>query len=115
MFYKLDSYTTGDIVAYQDEDGQRHMGRIVAVEGQKVSFTEKGLCLVNDWQLSEDGFYPTYAEESAGVTYPVQVEENAFFVLNDYRIDTGDSRIYGGIPKNRILGKVILVMRRRGF
>jgi hypothetical protein len=37
------------------------------------------------------------------------------FVLNDLRDNTGDSRIYGAIPRSETEGSLVLLLRRRSW
>ena len=55
------------------------------------------------------------ALEEANITFPYTVPNDTYFVLNDYRPDPTDSRMYGGIPKTDTKGKIFLMLRRRGF
>jgi signal peptidase I len=41
--------------------------------------------------------------------------ENEYFLLDDYRISGKDSRVFGAIKKDDLLGKVAYILRRRGF
>jgi len=43
------------------------------------------------------------------------VPENAFFLLDDYREIGVDSRAFGPVPADALLGKVVYVLRRRGI
>ena len=49
------------------------------------------------------------------MTFPYTVPEGTVFVLNDYRDDIQDSRVYGSIPMKQTRGKIVLVLRRRGI
>lgn len=61
--------------------------------------------------MDSDIFYftPKYDEN---VTYPVQLAENEYFVLCDYREGARDSRYFGPVSADEIKGKVITVIRR---
>lgn len=115
IFYKLDDCHLSDVVLYTDEHGKQHMGRVVAVGGQEVDFPEQGGYFVNEYQPTEEITYQTFREENSDVKYPLTVEDQCFFVMNDFRTDTEDSRVYGTIHSDQIDGKLIFVLRRRGF
>ena len=110
--YRLDRYYQGDIVAYRTEDGIR-FARVIAREGDTVDADEGGL-LVNGVHPMEEIFYPTDME-SARQSLPCEVREGEVFVLNDYRPDLNDSRRYGTVSTDELQGKMILILRRRGF
>ena len=70
---------------------------------------------VNNAIASEDIFYPTYKAEGSAVSFPYTVEEGKAFILNDYREDTDDSRIFGAVDMKDIDGPFLFTLRRRGF
>ncbi|WP_405356588.1 hypothetical protein [Ruminococcus sp.] len=37
------------------------------------------------------------------------------FILNDFRDDTSDSRMYGAVSMKDVKGPVLLMLRRRSF
>ena len=101
-----------DEIAYKQDDEIR-FGRVVAMPGDVVDITEESLT-VNGYGVYENAVYPTTAE-GATIEFPYTVPADSYFVLNDYRSDPIDSRIYGGIPKGNTKGKIFLLLRRRGF
>ena len=111
IMYKLEDYHSDDVVAYTDNSGATKIGRIVAVGGQTVEFPEEGGYTVDGYQPSEEITYETHGVD----TDPIDVPEGSFFILNDFRSDTDDSRIYGVIEESRIDGKLMFLLRRRGF
>jgi signal peptidase I len=113
IFYRLESYNMNDVVLYRDSDGKKRVGRIVALAGQQVDFPEEGGYLVNGCEVSEEITYPTYGEK--GQAYPITVEQDSFFLLNDFRSDSSDSRTEGVISEEQLEGKLIFILRRRGF
>ena len=115
IFYKLDPYSIGDVVLYEDPDGNRRVGRIAASAGQEVDFPDGGGYLVNGYSPSEKVTYPTYAAEDSKVKFPLKVGDGEYFLLNDFRSDSEDGRKFGAVPKTAIEGKLIFILRRRDF
>ena len=115
IFYKLEDYYTSDVVLYKTEGNDLKTGRIIAIKGQEVNFPEYGGYTINGFQPSEEILYQTYKENGSDVKYPLTVEPDTYFILNDFRTDTVDSRSYGLIKKEQLLGKLIFVLRRRNF
>lgn len=111
--YKLDDYTTGDVVLYRNDEGKMKLGRIVAVGGQSVDFPKDGGYTVDGYQPSEEITYQTFGAN--GVKYPIDVGNDEVFIMNDFRSDTDDSRQFGGVKKSDIDGKLLFLIRRRGF
>lgn len=115
ILYLLEKdYYQKDIVAYE-VNGKVKLGRVMARSGQEVDFPEIGGYTVDEYSPDEDISYETHLPEDTDVKFPLELKENQYFILNDYRLDTKDSRQYGVISKDAIIGKVIFLARRRGF
>lgn len=115
IFYRLDQIYLNDVVLYEDENGKKRVGRVVGSGGQTVSFADEGGYLIDDYQPIEENPYETYAAKKGTVKYPLQLKEDEYFILNDFRELTTDSREQGAIQKSQIKGKLIFLMRRRNF
>lgn len=114
IFYLLDNYYSGDIVQYI-VDGKIKVGRIIAVPGQEVNITKDEGYTVDGYQPNEEIVYPTYQGEGSDIKYPVELKDEEYFIMNDFRTDTVDSREYGVIKKEQLKGKLIFLLRRRNF
>ena len=114
ILYKLGDYHMGDVVYYKCGDTKK-FGRIVATEGQEIDFPEEGGYLLNGFVPSEEIVYQTFKDEDDQASYPRAVGNGCFYVMNDFRSDTKDSRKTGDVQENDIIGKVVYVLRRRGF
>ena len=102
-----------DIVLWKDEEGKLRLSRIVAAGGQTVVVNDDGL-IVNNYAPAEYIFYETKPADN-GIDYPVTLTENAYFVLNDFRQEDTDSRVFGEVKRENIVGKVFFLFRRREF
>ena len=113
--YKLDAYQVGDVVAYRHPDtGQTAFSRIVAMGENTVSISDGGL-LINGSAPAERVFYPTAPLEGDNVEYPYIMRKGGYFLLDDYRTEGDDSRRFGQLLEDELLGKVVYVFRRRGI
>ena len=112
LTFKLAKLKPGEEIAYK-KDGKIRFGRIAAMPGDVIDMSEDHIT-INGYGAYDDAVYETTAEGSA-ITFPYTVPEDTYFVLNDYRDDITDSRMYGGISKAETRGKVILVLRIRGI
>ena len=116
MIYLPEECHINDVVYYEDANGSMKLGRIVAIGGQTIDFSEEDRTYsINGYNAVEENPYETYASETGFVTYPLELQENEYFILNDFRADTSDSREYGPITKTQVKGKVLFFLRRRGF
>lgn len=98
-----------DIVAVKDpQDGVLIVKRIIALPGECV-YLKKGVVYINGKKLSE--MYlppntPTYAYEKSEDEL-VCYGKDQYFVLGDNRGNSTDSRTFGAVPREDILGKVV--------
>ena len=111
---RIGEIRSGDVIAYHRADGKPRFGRVAACGEDTVELLD-GQVSVNGTISSETLMYETKKAEDAAVSYPYLVPKNAFFVLNDYRPDAGDSRSFGAVRRERTDGKLIFVLRRRNF
>ena len=115
FFNLMDEPSYNEVVLYRTQEGKLKMGRIAAIEGQVVDFPEGGGLTINGSEPYEETAYQTFRAEGSSVTYPLTVDEGCYFILNDFRSLTDDSRQAGEVREEDILGSVFLILRRRGF
>ena len=105
LFSFQEQYFVNDVVIYT-KDGEEHTGRIKAIPGQTVKIAKNHRLYINEY---DDGS----GEMNAGtIEYPLTVEENTVFILNDNKEDMNDSRTYGCINVANIKYKMIFLARR---
>ena len=108
--FRLEEYIKGDVCAVRRGD-KIGFGRIVATGGDVVNISEEGYT-INGMEPSEEVLYPTTADTGT-ISMPYTVPAGTVFLLHDFRSDAGDGRYYGA--EEDLQGKVIFVLRRRGF
>ncbi len=112
LFYRLETRINSDDVVVIQKDGKTYTGRVVAKGGDKVEVTDDSTLKINDSTMIEsDIFYSTPKYEEY-VQYPLQLADDEYFILCDYRNGAKDSRYFGAVKKSEILGKVITIIRR---
>lgn len=92
----------GDIVVFEyprapDRD---FIKRVIGLPGEKVEI-RNGLVYINDELLSE----PYLKNKGHGNFPPTVLGANQYFVLGDNRDNSSDSRMWGPLPEDRIIGK----------
>ena len=116
ILWKLDTYRVGDVVAYRDPDtGKIALSRIIAIGESSVNVTENGVLTVDGLVPSERVFYPTVPLADSRITWPYKMGPRGIFVLDDFRSEGNDSRIFGELHESDLLGKAVYVFRRRGI
>ena len=89
--------------------------RIVAGPGDTVEISAEARLIVNgNTMIEPDIFYPTNGYVGY-IEYPVTLKEGEYFVLADHRNGGVDSRFFGAVDKNEILGSVITILRRNNL
>ena len=89
--------------------------RVVAAAGDTVEISEGERLLVNGNAVIETGIFYNTPEYLGFVEYPLKLEEGEYFVLADYRNGGADSRFFGAVREEEILGTVITIMRRNNL
>lgn len=95
----------GDLVVFRDpEHGQLVVKRVVALGGQTVALEDGGLLV--------DGVAPVEPQvDLKGIDWmyfgPVTVPPDSVFVLGDNRFESIDSRTYGALPLQDLVGRVL--------
>lgn len=112
LFLRPGRINAESVVLYRTEDGAEHMGRIAAMEGEEVEIMEDSGVRVNGNIAYQTVPYHT---PPGTVDYPYIVPEDSYFILGDYREQETDSRTYGAIRKDQIIGTLIFAMQIRGF
>lgn len=121
LFYRLDKDVRAqDVIVVEKEvptlQGEQLMVlRVVAVAGDTVEISDGDRLVVNGNTILETNiFYPTPRYE--GFTeYPLTLGEGECFVLADSRNGGTDSRFFGPVTRDEILGTVITVVRRNNL
>ncbi len=114
--FRLASYDTGDVVLYRNPDtGNTAVSRIAAIGTNTIDISDAGDVMINGTRSSLTVYEPTPKAHTAGISYPYQMSADGYFLLNDHREVEIDSRQFGAVGKDNLLGKVLLVIRWKGF
>ena len=108
----LNTYESGDIVVYT-KDNVQYIGRIAAMPADEVEITEDGTLVINGYYQASTDTTPYARQENAD--YPLNLAEDEYFILLDDRSSVLDSRTFGAVKLDDIDGKLLTLLRRRGF
>lgn len=114
IYYRLQKEFQPSDTVIIEKDGETQIRRIIAKPGDSVEITADGL-KINGYLQQETGIYTETLPYTEGISFPITLEENEYFVLGDNRSGAKDSRIYGAVKKEEIKGTVIVLLRHRGF
>ena len=105
----------GDIVVFKspDDPNKSFIKRYIAGEGDTVEI-KNGKLLVNGKVVDDPPAFRRvyyYNRGDYGIEgKPITVPKNSYFVLGDNSASSKDSRYWGFVPRNYLIGKAVLVI-----
>jgi len=112
VYYRLGKAPHVRDIIVLKKNNKEYVGRVVAAGGDKVEINDDSGLMVNDSIVSEDGIYGNTMVYEGYTDYPLPLASDEYFVLSDSREGSEDSRYYGPVEKDEILGTVIGMYRR---
>lgn len=108
--YRFESPQRGDVIVfkYPQNPSQRYIKRIVGLPGETIAI-KTGSVIIFNWEGSQT------LDESDYLSPPVQtpgdvrvsLDEDEYFVLGDNRVSSADSRRWGSLARENIIGRVL--------
>lgn len=108
LTYFFGSPHRGDVIVFEfpKDTSEDFVKRIVGLPGDTVQVATNGQVSVNGVAINEP--YVNDLGNPYGAT-TVTLNPNQYFVLGDNRGDSSDSRAWGPVPRNDIIGRAELV------
>lgn len=109
--YKLKSPERGEVIVfkYPHLPSQRYIKRIIGLPGETIEIKNGRITIFNqkgNQMLAETSYLPVSTQTLGDMR--VSLGEGEYFVLGDNRAASSDSRAWGTLPKEDIIGKVFL-------
>lgn len=112
VFYRLDEHLAEQEVVVFRKNETTYVGRIVACPEDTFEITSDEKICVNGNRILEADIYYSTPEYEGFVSYPLVLGNDEYFLLGDLREGAEDSRYFGPVNRNEIMGTVITVVRR---
>lgn len=111
LTYRVREPERGEIVVfkYPLNPSQRFIKRIIGLPGETIEIKDNKITILDNdksFILDESKYLPLTT--ATGGDIRVSLKGNEYFVLGDNRTASFDSRGWGQLPRNNIIGKVIL-------
>jgi signal peptidase I len=105
LAYRLNPAGRGDIIVFRlpQDQSQRYIKRIIGLPGEEVRI-QNGAVLIDGQRIVEP--YLEVPTNRGGVW---QVSEGHYFVMGDNRNNSSDSRVWGLVPFDNVIGKALFV------
>ena len=97
------------------EGKQMFICRVVAAGGDVVEITDGGRLIVNGNAMVESNIFSPTTEYVGFVEYPLTLAPDECFVMADLRNGGADSRFFGPVKQDELLGVVITIVRRNNL
>lgn len=115
LSYRLHDVNRGDVVVFVRPknlpggpgDPRDLIKRVIGLPGDTL-YARDGVVYVNDRPLKEP-YLPT-GTSSVNMDQPVTVPPGRVWVMGDNRTNSQDSRVFGPVPRDSIVGRAFLVM-----
>lgn len=107
--YRFRNPERGEVIVFKYPNllTQRYIKRIIGLPGETVEIQDGKVVIFNqkgERQLAETSYLPPGTRTSGDIR--VSLSEGEYFVLGDNRAASSDSRSWGNLPKEDIIGRV---------
>lgn len=107
--WKLRTPARGEIVIFKapPQPNEDYIKRIIGLPGETVTI-ENNKILINNKELSE--VYLPANGLSTDESYEKTLSASEYFVMGDNRPHSSDSRVWGAVPKQNLIGRAVVIV-----
>jgi len=110
--YRFKDPQRGEVVVfkYPRNPSQRYIKRIIGLPGETVEIEAGKIIIYQENSealvLDESGYLPFSLQTPGDLR--IALDEDEYFVLGDNRVSSADSRRFGSLPRENIVGRVFI-------
>lgn len=107
--YRLREPKRGEVIIfkYPKNPSQKYIKRIIGLPGESVEIKD-GKVFISGVELKESEYLEGSVNTEERNYGSIHLRDNEYFVMGDNRPLSSDSRIWGVLPKNYIIGRVFI-------
>lgn len=107
--YKFENPKRGDVIVfrYPLDTSKFFIKRIIGLPNERVTI-EQGHVSVTNVKGEEEELDEPYIESMSQDSMSIQLKGDEYFVLGDNRTASSDSRVWGVLPHDNIVGKALI-------
>jgi len=109
LSYRIRDPQRGEVIVFKHPPSQRYIKRIIGLPGETVEIKDGKVIVYRQGEpyiLDESDYLPLDVF-TTGET-PISLAENEYFVLGDNRLASADSRRWGSLNREDVIGRVFL-------
>ena len=109
LSYRFRDPQRGEVIVFKHPPSQRYIKRIVGLPGETVEIEDGKVIIYKQEEfyiLDESDYLPLDVLTTGEA--PISLAENEYFVLGDNRFASSDSRRWGSLTREDIIGRVFL-------
>jgi len=105
--YRFREPQRGEVIVfkYPQNSSQRYIKRIIGLPGETIE-VKNNKVFVNNKLLDEKNYFSQTGDTPGNIL--ITLKENEYFVLGDNRLASYDSRRWGPLPRQNIIGRVFI-------
>ncbi|MBA7596484.1 Signal peptidase IB [subsurface metagenome] len=110
LTYQFRAPRRGEVVVfkYPQDPSQRYIKRIIGLPGETIKIQEGKVFIYQDEEIQAlEEEYLSQLTQTPG-SLQITLDRNEYFVLGDNRSVSADSRRWGALPEESIVGRVFL-------
>jgi len=110
LTYQFKTPERGSVLVFTPpkDSGKYYIKRVIGLPNETISLTNGEVTIINTTYPEGFKLNESYVKMSKAETANFVLGENEYFVMGDNRAQSADSRIWGPVPKENVIGRPII-------